>query len=329
MHMAKSENQKLKMLYIQKMLLECTDENHTLTVSDIIERLAELGINAERKSIYDDIKDLQAFGMDILCIRSRSNKYFCGARDFELPELKLLVDAVVASKFITKKKSMELIKKLEQLTGRYQGKELQRQVQVQNRIKNMHETIYYAVDKLHQAIANKKQVAFNYWEWNLEKREKVRKNGDKYITSPCALCWNNDNYYLVAYSTKYNDFVHYRVDKMADVRILEIGCDFKGMKKSFDINTHTNKYFGMYSGKAEKVVIYFDNSLAGAVIDRFGKEVVIKKNDSIGFTIEVDIVISLVFFAWLVGFGDKVQILAPVSLGKEFKDYLKNISKLY
>jgi len=327
--MPKSEKQKLKMLYIQKMLLEDTDENHTLTVSDIIERLAVLGIKAERKSIYDDIADLQAFGMDIVCIRSRANKYFCGARDFELPELKLLVDAVVASKFITKNKSMELIKKLEGLTCYYQGRELQRQVQVQNRIKNMHETIYYVVDKLHQAIAKKKQIAFNYWEWSLEKQEKVRKNGDKYTTNPCALCWNNDNYYLVTYSNKYKDFVHYRVDKMADVRILETACDFIGMDKKFDINTHTNKYFGMYSGKAEKVAIYFDNSLAGAAIDRFGKDVTIRKSHDAGFTVVVDIVASPVFFAWIVGFGNKAQILTPPALRKEFKDYLRDIGKLY
>jgi predicted DNA-binding transcriptional regulator YafY len=327
--MPKSEKQKLKMLYIQKMLWEDTDESHTLTVNEIIERLAVLGIKAERKSIYDDIADLQAFGMDIVCIRSRANKYFCGARDFELPELKLLVDAVVASKFITKNKSMELIKKLEGLTCYYQGRELQRQVQVQNRIKNMHETIYYVVDKLHQAIAKKKQIAFNYWEWDLEKQEKVRKNGDKYTTNPCALCWNNDNYYLVTYSNKYKDFVHYRVDKMADVRILETTCDFIGMDKKFDINTHTNKYFGMYSGKAEKVAIYFDNSLVGAAIDRFGKDVTIRKSDDTGFTVVVDIVASPVFFAWIVGFGNKAQILTPPALRKEFKDYLRDIGKLY
>jgi predicted DNA-binding transcriptional regulator YafY len=327
--MPKSEKQKLKMLYIQKMLLEDTDESHTLTVNEIIERLTVLGIKAERKSIYDDIADLQAFGMDIVCIRSRANKYFCGTRDFELPELKLLVDAVVASKFITKNKSMELIKKLEGLTCYYQGRELQRQVQVQNRIKNMHETIYYVVDKLHQAIVKKKQIAFNYWEWNLEKQEKVRKNGDKYTTNPCALCWNNDNYYLVTYSNKYKNFVHYRVDKMADVRILETACDFIGMDKKFDINTHTNKYFGMYSGKAEKVAIYFDNSLAGAAIDRFGKDVAIRKSDDTGFTVVVDIVASPVFFAWIVGFGNKAQILTPSALRKEFKDYLRDIGKLY
>ena len=327
--MPKSENQKLKILYIKKMLWEETDENHPLTVNELIQRLAALDIRAERKSVYADIATLQAFGYDIICERSRANKYFWGARDFELPELKIMVDGVVASKFITEKKSLALIKKLEQCTSKYQGKELNRQVQVHNRIKSMHEAIYYTVDKIHEALAKKQQIAFKYSDWDVEKKEVVRKHGEMYTTSPCALCWDNENYYLVTYSRKYQDFVHYRVDKMTNVSVLATPCDFTGMHGDFDINKHATKYFGMFSGKPERVTIYCDNSLAGAVIDRFGRDIVIKKANKTGFTFTQELVVSPVFFAWVANFGTKMQIMTPLSLRKEFKDYLQQIAKLY
>ena len=324
--MPKSINQKAKLLYIQKFLLEETDENHTLTVNQIIAKLAEHGIAAERKSIYDDMDTLRNFGLDIICNRSRSNSYFVGERSFELPELKLLVDAVESSKFITVKKTMELIKKLEGCTSKYQAGSLHRQVFVQNRIKNMHESIYYIVDKLHQAIAEKKQVSFKYMEWTIDAGEKVRKNGGKYCENPCALCWDNDNYYLITYNSKHKEHVHYRVDKMAEVMVLDTPCDFGDGEQPFDLVTHSRKHFCMYGGKEAKVEIQFDNSLIGVVIDRYGKDVVIRKADKQNFIINVDVAISPAFFGWLMGFGNKVKVLSPAwvkrDLGKECKKIL-------
>ncbi len=327
--MPKSINQKAKLLYIQKFLLEETDENHPLTVNEIISKLAGYGINAERKSIYDDMDTLRDFGLDIICTRGRSNSYFVGERSFELPELKLLVDAVGASKFITNRKTMELIKKLEGCTSKYQANSLHRQVYVKNRIKNMHESIYYNVDKLHQAIAEKKQISFKYMEWTLDKGEKVRKNGVKYYESPCSLCWDNDNYYLITYNSKHMKNLHYRVDKMAEVTVLDAPSDFGEVGQSFDLVSHARKHFGMFGGEETNVEMQFDNSLVGVIIDRFGKEIAIKKADDNNFIISVDIAVSPVFFGWIMSLGSKAKVLGPAWVKRELLKNCKKISNYY
>lgn len=326
--MPKSANQKLKMFYTLKMLWEETDEEHTLTVNQIINRLAQIGIQAERKSVYDDMETMQEFGYDIICLRRRSNEYFLASRDFQLPELKLLVDAVVASKFITRNKSMELIRKLERCTNRYYGKELQRQVLVSNRIKNMNETIYYTVDKLHTAINKKQQVAFNYWDWTLEKKEKVKHEEYKSVVTPYALCWDNENYYLVTYSSKHGKFINYRVDKMKSVELLEDQGDFAGIEAIENI-TAENHYFGLFVGKTERITIYFKNFLIGAVIDRFGKDLVISKSNKNGFTITVKMVVSPSFIAWMLGFGDNAKVVSPKSVIKQITAKAEEVIKSY
>lgn len=327
--MAKSANQKAKILYIKKFLLEETDENHTLTVNRIIAKLAALGINAERKSIYDDIETLREFGLDIICTRSRSNTYFVGERLFELPELKLLVDAVEASKFITGRKSLELIGKLEGCTSKHLASSLHRQVYVKNRIKNMHESIYYNIDKIHKAIADKKQISFKYLEWTIDGGEKVRKNGGKYCENPCALCWDNDNYYLIAYNGKYEKFLHYRVDKMAEVSILDSDCEFGAECRQFDVASHAQKHFGMFGGEETSVELQFENSLAAVVIDRFGKDVQVRKVDDTNFSISVNVVVSPVFYGWLMGFGTKAKVLGPVWVKREMGKNCKRLMHFY
>ena len=327
--MPKSINQKAKLLYIQKFLLEETDENHSLTVNQIITKLASYGISAERKSIYDDIETLRNFGVDIICIRSRSNSYFIGERSFQLPELKLLVDAVEASKFITGKKTMELIKKLEGCTSKYQASSLHRQVIVKDRIKNMHESIYYNVDKLHQAIADKKQISFKYMEWTIDKDEKFRKNGVKYVENPCSFCWDNDNYYLITFNSKHQKNLHYRVDRMAEVTILDTACEGCEKSKSFDLVSHAQKHFGMYGGEVTNVEMQFDKSLTGVIIDRFGKDVEIKKADDNNFTICVDIAVSPVFFGWLMSLGTKGKVLGPAWVKRELGKNCKKILNYY
>jgi predicted DNA-binding transcriptional regulator YafY len=220
--LAKRSNQKLKVLYLLKILLENTDEENGMTVKDIIAELDRYGIPAERKSIYSDIEALQFFGVDIVTKRTRTTEYYIANRFFEMPELKLLVDAVQCSKFITHKKSEELIRKLSSLTSRHQSKLLQRQVYVANRVKTMNESIYYNVDRLYSAIAQNKQISFQYFQYTVDKKKKFRKDGERYITSPYALSWDNENYYLITFSEKYQDFTHYRVDKMSDIKITKL-----------------------------------------------------------------------------------------------------------
>ena len=202
----KSSQQKLKLLHLARILMERTDEEHPMTVKEIIDDLSLCGITAERKSIYDDIECLMQFGLDVCTVRNKSNSYFIGSREFELPELKLLVDSVQSSKFITLKKSMELIAKIEKLTSKYNANKLHRQVFVSNRVKAYNEQIYYNVDKIHDAIAANKKITFRYYNLTVDKEKEYRKDGNAYLESPVALTWDDENYYLIVYKEKYKSF---------------------------------------------------------------------------------------------------------------------------
>ena len=325
--MPKSFNQKLKILYLQKLFTQASDEEHLLTVQDIITYLNRNGISAERKSVYDDIEALRQFGMDIVSVRGKNSGYFLASRELELPELKLLVDAVQASKFITHKKTNDLIKKLESFTSKYQANQLQRHVFVTNRVKTINESIYYNVDTLHAAIAQKKQILFQYFDYNVDKEKVFRKNGEKYQANPITLTWDDENYYLIAYSSKYKNYTHYRIDKMHNIEITD--DRLQEPAKPFDTASYATKMFHMYAGESEEVKILFDNHLAGVVIDRFGKDVRLMKEDENHFSVNVHIAVSPNFFAWLLSFGDKATVLAPTSLRNEILSTAKSIIETY
>lgn len=325
--MAKSANQKIKILYIMKALLEETDENHTLSTSDILEMLASYGIKAERKSIYSDIETLQVFGMDIVNQKSQPSGYYLASREFELPELKLLVDVVQSSKFITTKKSTELIKKLEGLASHYQAQQLQRQVVVGNRIKTMNETIYYNVDKIHNAINTNVQIRFQYYNWNLNKEMELRKEGELYHVSPWALAWDDENYYMIGYDSGAEDIRHYRVDKMLKIEITKNRRDGEKFFKTFDSAAFAKKTFGMFHGNEEVVTLRCENSMAGIMIDRFGKEVTLRKDGEDHFTIRVKVAVSHQFYGWVVSLGTGIQIVSPEQVVHDYKSYLEEIMK--
>lgn len=326
--MGRSSSQKLKLLYLMKILQESTDEDHAVSLSKIIAELQRNGISAERKSIYDDMESLRAYGMDIIKTGGRNCGYYLANRTFELPELKLLVDAVQSSKFITAKKSNELIKKVESLASRSQANLLQRQVYVTNRIKTMNESIYYNVDKIHNAISFGKQIRFLYFEWKVDfqKREKIKKhyrrNGAAYQVSPWALTWDNENYYLIAFDSQAGIIKHYRVDKMERIEMIDCSRDGQRYFKQFDIATYSQKIFGMFSGEEQNVKICFANHLIGVVIDRFGKDVFISRKDDNHFTVTAKIVTSPQFMGWLFSFGADAVILSPKNLQEEYREYL-------
>lgn len=279
--MAKSSNQKLKLLYLLKMLEENTDEENAMSINTMIGELERYGVSAERKSIYDDLEALKHYGLDIASKKSKTTEYYVASRLFELPELKLLVDAVQCSKFVTHKKSNELIKKIESLASYRQAQSLQRQVYVSNRVKTINESIYYNVDRLHAAIAENKKVSFKYFDYDVKKEKVFRKSGEKYSVSPYGLSWDDENYYLITFSSKYNDFTHYRVDRMTDIDLIDEERDPLPEKKHFDIAEYTKKVFNMFGGEEVLVQLQLDNSLVNAVIDRFGKDVVIGRiNDT-------------------------------------------------
>lgn len=321
-------NQRQKLLCLMKILLEQTDEDNALTIPELIEKLADMGVEAERKSLYSDLETLELFGLDIQRSRTRTSNYFIGSRDFELAELKLLVDAVQSSKFITEKKTRELISKLKKLTSASQAYRLQRQVH-SNRIKTMNDSIYYNVDAIHSAISDDKKISFRYYQWVLDKsphaEKKLKKDGEAYIISPFALTWDDENYYVVAYYEKYGKISHFRVDKMDRLAILDQSRDGKELFKNFDLGEHLKKTFGMFSGEEFEVKLRFrkDDRLVGAVADRFGKELYISRPDDAHFDITLKVTESPAFWGWLFSFEDDVEILSPLSLREKYKEKLE------
>lgn len=325
--MAKSEKQKLKLLYLKRIFEEQTNENHPITIAEIISELARVGIEAERKSLYKDIKLLEEFGMDIVSVRSKTFGYYLGSCDFELPELKLLVDAVQSSRFITHKKSEELIKKLESLASVYDAADLQRTVYVVNRIKAANESIYYNVDSIHEGISKNKRISFEYFDWTADKEQSFRNK--KYIVSPWSLTWNEEMYYLVAYDSDEQKIKHYRVDKMTNIETLDAERDGKQAFSEFDIAVYAKKFFGMFSGDEETVTLRCHTSLAGVIIDRFGKDITLFPEDGEHFKVNVNVATSPVFLSWVFEFGDKMSIVSPKSLRERFKAMAEAAAKMY
>ena len=323
--MAKVSVGKLKLLYILETLVRDTDQKHKKGTAELIEMLKARGLSAERKSIYDDIETLREFGLDIIYDKEEPAGYYMGERDFELAELKLLVDAVQSSKFITAKKSAVLISKLEKLTSAGEARNLQRQVYVSGRIKTMNESIYYNVDAVHSAIAGNSKISFRYMVWNLEK-QLVPKSDRAVTVSPWALVWDDENYYMIAFDGESGIMKHYRVDKMKDIRCLQEPREGRESFKGFDAAGFAKKTFGMYGGRTEKVTLECDNSLVGPILDRFGTDVIIVPAGEQKFKVTHEVVVSGQFFGWLVGLGPGVRIVYPQNVADEFRDRLRRMT---
>ena len=326
----KGENQKLKMLYLVQLFSRETDDTHKLTMPEIIAKLAADGVNADRKTLYQDFEELRRFGFDIISEKDGRNfYYYLGSRDFELPELKLLVDSVQSSKFITDKKSSQLIKKLESLVSKYEGSQLHRQVIIAGRVKTMNESIYYNVDKIHAAIGTDRQIRFKYFDWNLKKEMEPRYGGKWYQLSPWALMWDDEKYYLVAYDSKHEAIIHYRVDKMTQIGILDEKREGHEAFRKFNIAHYTNTLFGMFAGDETKVTIEAENRLVSVFIDRFGKDIIIAPIDEDHFRTTVTVAVSKQFFGWIMGIDGDVRIVAPDSVVKQIKAEIESLAERY
>ena len=321
--MARSANQKLKLLYLCRILMEQTDEDHPLTVQELIAKLAQYDIQAERKSIYDDLEALSRFGLDIQSRKGRTPGWFIGTREFELPELKLLVDAVQSSRFITRKKSNALIRKLERLASVHQAQQLQRQVFVSGRVKVMNESIYYNVDKLHIAISAKRIITFQYFDYNVHREKVFRRNGARYTVSPYGLIWNSDNYYLVAYDSEKRQMRHYRVDKMAGISVTNLPQEGADEYSSFDIAAYGQKHFGMYSGEEMTVTLRARSAMASVVLDRFGMDTILVPDGPDYFTVSIPLVLSPQFFGWLFALEPEVTLTAPPRAVEAYQQRLR------
>ena len=314
--MAKCENQKLKLLLLKDYLEQYTDEAHPVTTSELIDYLAQNGISAERKSIYADIQALEEYGMDIVHSGGKNAGYYLASRIFQLPELSLLVDAVQSSKFLSERKSLDLIQKLGTLTSCHEARSLRRQVTVSGRVKTMNESIYYNVDRIHAAIANNSQISFRYFEWGVDREKHFR--GDVRTASPYALCWDSENYYLVAH-TEAHGITHFRVDKMTSINETGAARIMTEEAKNLDLANYSKQVFFMFHGEKTTVRLRFHNSLVGVVIDRFGRDVMLIPDGDSHFCLSTEVSVSPMFLGWLASFGDRVRILSPERVIDEYR----------
>jgi len=324
--MAKSANQKLKLLILKDFLLRHSDEAHPVTLAQMIDELARYDIKAERKSLYDDIEALRVYGLDIVQNRG---KYYVGQRSFEIPELKLLVDSIQSSKFITQKKTMALIKKIEELASIYDAQLLERQVYVRNRVKSMNESVYYNVDSISDAINQDRVIRFQYFEYTVAKQRRIRRDGGWYKVSPFALTWDDENYYMLAWDDEAKRIKHYRVDKMLSITLTEEARVGKDAFSEVDMSAYTRKVFGMFTGEDRQIKLRLANNLAGAVIDRFGPDVILIPDGDAHFIVILELVVSPQFFAWVFGFGSDAEILSPEDVREEAAERARSIARMY
>jgi len=323
--MAKSPNQKQKLLRILEILKDKTDEEHYISRSDLIDALKDYDIEAERKSIYDDIEVLIDMGYDIRKSKKKDGGYCLASREFDRSEILPLVDAVSSSRFITAKKSRELIKKLEGFLSKYEASDLHRDVHVSNRIKTDNESIFYVVDAVSRAITSKKKITFHYCDWNNKKEFVPRHNNKLYLDCPLSLFWDDEKYYLIGYDEEFNEIRHYRCDKMKDVTVTDEPICKNDIIEKFDPVHYENMTFGMYNGKEEYVTICFKDTLCGVMIDRFGKDPTFRKENDGYLSIRVQVKVSPQFFGWLTGLGGDVFLKAPQNIVDEYTDYLKKL----
>lgn len=322
-------NQKLKIMYLMKILLEETDEDHDLTLNEIVEKLKAYNVTAERKSLYSDIENLRTFGLDIIGMQyGKTYHYKVASRQFQLVELKLLVDAVQSSRFITEKKSDELIAKLESYASKYEAKKLARQVNVNGRVKTMNERIYYSVDKIHEALNEESQIKFQYFTWTADKKMELKHGGAYYSVSPWALCWDDEKYYLVGYDNREYKIKHFRVDKMADVSVVYEEREGKEEFSKMQMSEYTNRLFGMFDGNLETVTLLCENHAANVIIDRFGTDIPLMKTDAEHFTVRVRVSVSKLFLSWIMAIPG-VKIVAPEHMVDMMKSEIKRLQEMY
>lgn len=330
--MSRGTNQKFKFTYLMKIMLEKTDDEHSLTMPQIMEELEKYDVTAERKSIYTDFQDMtEKFGVEIIKEQiGRETYYHVGARGFELAEVKLLIDAIQSSKFITQTKSRELITKIKSFVSEHQAKQLQRQVYINDRVKTMNESVYYNVDDIHTAINQNQKIRFKYFKWDINTKLVPRHNGDWFIVSPWALTWDDENYYMVAFDDLDSKIKHYRVDKMMHISIEEEKRSGRDVFRNFDMAEYSKATFGMYQGQKAKVKIQFANYMCGVFIDRFGKDISFRPIDDEHSELHVDVNVSPQFFGWIFSLGKDVKVTGPSEVVERMKvlarEFLENMN---
>ena len=321
------KRKKTKLLYLTQLFTEATDENHKVSLNDINSFLESKGIKpVDRKTLYSDLEELRQFGYDILTEVKGGKNYYClGERHFQLPELKLLVDSIQASKFMTEAKSRDLIKKIEGLASKYEAEELHRQVLISGRVKSMNESIYINVDTLNRAINLDSQVTFQYFQWDVQKNMVLKHEGAFYTVSPWALVFDNENYYLVGFEK--DKIKHYRVDKIRSLDIINVP---RQGKTFFNEDDYTKKaVFGMFGGEVVPVTLEAKNWMAGIIIDRFGIETPMTPINKDYFEARVEVALSKQFVGWLVGLGGDIKVVSPPAAVKLVTNETRRLMEQY
>ncbi len=328
--MSRGTNQKFKLYHLKNIMVNKTDDTHALTMPEILEELEKCDVTAERKSIYSDLESLEMLGVEITSIQVGKHTYYsvCG-REFELPELKLLVDAIQSSKFITVKKSNELIKKLEGFCSKYEASQLQRQVFVQDRIKTMNESIYYSVDTINAAINENRQIKFKYFQWNVKKEQELKHDGMFITVSPWALTWDDENYYLVAFDSGAGIIKHYRVDKMLKIAMLEERREGKEHFNKWNAADYAKKNFAMFGGEEMDVSVELENDICGVFIDRFGKDISFIPIDANHSRVRLKVALSDHFLGWIFALGSKVKIVGNAQVLERVSEMLGRLNNQY
>lgn len=331
--MSRSPNQKQRLLLLRRILLEQTDARHGLTLAQLLEQLAENGIQAERKSLYDDMEALRLSGVEVENTGRRNCRYYVEERPFQLAELKLLVDAVQSCKSLSEQRSAELIKKLESLTSVHQARRLQRQVYVAGRVKNMNQSVYYAIDAIHEAIGQNRQISFQYTQWVVgedgKARQQLRHGGQRYRVSPWALVWAEEHYYLVGHEARSRKLKHYRVDKMVELEMCRAQRQGQELFAGQDVAAYTRGLFGMFGGQEQMVRLRMENGLIGVAMDRFGPEAAIQPDGKQHFILRAQVAVSPQFFGWLFGLGAGVQLLSPEPVAEEYARLCRQIWEIH
>ena len=328
--MAKGNNQKLKLLYLAKILMEETNDSNGLTLAEIASRLKDHDINADRKTLYDDFEELRHFGIDVIAEqRGRNHYYHIGERPFELAELKLLVDSVQAAQFMTEKKSLALIRKLESLTNKYDARELHRQIYFSGITKAVNESIYYNVDIIHSAINQNVQIRFQYFNWNRKKEMILRHDGAFYQISPWALVWADEFYYLIGYDAISAKIKHYRVDKMLKLSATEEKRLGEEDFSALDMASYSQRMFSMFAGKEQRVTLEGDADLVGVIIDRFGTDVRLLPVGTDGFKAYIDVAVTDHFIGWIFSLSGRIRVTAPDDVVDMIRDRLRKLQEQY
>lgn len=319
-------HKKLKILYLAKFLHEQTDEEHPATISDMINYLTLQGIPAERKAIYDDLELLQLYGLDIVYVQSKRHTYYLGQRNFELPELKLLIDVVQASPFLTTRKSMELIQKLEGLASAHQAKSLRRQVYVLNRVKTLNEQLYYHIDGINEAISEDRCIQFRYFDWSPQLERVYRHDGKVYHECPVALCVDR-NYYLITYRLEAGKYFHFRVDRISDLTVTD--TPRPPLPENFDLASYVRNIFDMHSGESQLVTLELDQKLLNVAMDRFGQDAHYRQGPNGTIILSAQVEVSPTFLSWVLCFGDQAKLLDPPSAQEALQELARSALSRY